>query len=420
MRAEAQPVLRGRWLLLARLTWLAVTALSVGLFLASIPPYFSELQNVCTRGAWSCADNGLLTNTGMRELRALGLSMGFYAAYNTALGVVFELVWCAVGAIIFSRRSDDRMALLAATMLVTFSAVPFGFLETLASAYPAWTLPVRVLATVGFTSIILFFYTFADGRFVPRWMLFPALIWILNDTISTLFPKLDAPGLTTAGFLAFFIPAVCAMGSQVYRYRRASDPVQRQQTKWVVFGVVFGFGGYLALVVLGEVFLASTRFKPLPYMLFQTVTLALLLVIPLSIGFAVLRSRLWNIDVVINRTLVYGLLTASLGLVYFGSIVLLQYVFRAFTGGESQLAVVASTLAIAALFGPLRRRIQDFIDRRFYRRKYDATQVLATFGARLRNEVELDTLSEDLLAVVNETMQPEHVRLWLRPTGDDR
>ena len=139
---------------------------------------------------------------------------------------------------------------------------------------------------------------------------------------------------------------------------------------------------------------------------------------PVATGIAVLKYRLYNIDLLINRTLVYGSLTAVLALVYFGSVVLLQELFVTLTGQEFQLAVVASTLAIAALFNPLRRRIQGFIDRSFYRRKYDAAKTLAAFGTKLREETDLNTLSDDLVAVVEETMQPTHVSLWLRPDTD--
>jgi hypothetical protein len=152
-------------------------------------------------------------------------------------------------------------------------------------------------------------------------------------------------------------------------------------------------------------------------MLIQTAITALFLGIPLSIGVAVLRSGLWDVDVVINRALVYGSLTLTLALVYLGGVVSLQYAFRALTGSETQLAVVASTLAIAALFVPLRRRVQAFIDRRFYRRKYDAERVLAAFSVTLRDETDLERLRPEMLRVVRETMQPAHASLWLREPG---
>jgi glucan phosphoethanolaminetransferase (alkaline phosphatase superfamily) len=217
-------------------------------------------------------------------------------------------------------------------------------------------------------------------------------------------------------FLALW--ACCAL-AQVYRYRRVSGPVGRQQTKWVVFGVT-------ACVALLVGFLLPFVFFPAlgrPGAASLVSNLAGLtvagsfgfLLIPVSIGAAILRYRLYDIDVIINRALVYSSLTAVLILVYLAAVVSSQYVVRTLSGQESQLAVVASTLAVAALFGPMRRRLQNVIDRRFYRRKYDASRILATYGAQLREDVDLKTLSDDLLGVVGETVQPVHASLWLRP-----
>jgi hypothetical protein len=186
--------------------------------------------------------------------------------------------------------------------------------------------------------------------------------------------------------------------------------VERQQIKWLAFsGVVF-----CAVFAAGP-FLWALPQSPATAWIWPVLFLAGASTIPVAVGIAILRYRLYDIDLIINRTLVYGSLTAILALVYLGGVVALQGTFRTLTGQESTLAVVASTLAIAALFNPLRRRIQHFIDRRFYRRKYDAVKTLAAFSAKLRDETDLNALNAELMGVVRETMQPAHASLWLRP-----
>jgi hypothetical protein len=212
--------------------------------------------------------------------------------------------------------------------------------------------------------------------------------------------------------MVFLGTVVIVTWSLVYRYRRVSSAEQRRQTKWVVFGVALAIAGsFVQLPVDLQWIDADT---PLVLLLFSIGFTLSFLLIPLSVGIAVVRSHLFDIDVLINRTLVYGSLTAMLIGLYFGGIVVLQRFFVLLTGQQSTLAVVASTLLIAALFAPLKRRIQSFIDRRFYRRKYDARKTLETFSAQLRNETDLEALSDDLVGVVRETMQPAHASLWLR------
>jgi len=211
---------------------------------------------------------------------------------------------------------------------------------------------------------------------------------------------------------AFYIAFVAA---QVYRYRRVSGLVERQQTKWVVFSTAVGVVGLTGMNVFAFALLPRGAGMTYFYFVAWAVAYCLMLLIPVSFGVAVLHSRLWEIDLVINRTLVYGSLTAILALVYFGGVTLLQRVFHSLTGQGSTFAVVAFTLVIAALFNPLRRRIQSFIDRRFYRRKYDAAKTLEAFSARLRDETDLGRLGEDLMGVIKETMQPAHASLWLYP-----
>ena len=201
-----------------------------------------------------------------------------------------------------------------------------------------------------------------------------------------------------------------AVALSVFMRLRHAGGVEHQQIKWLAYAA--------AAWALGIIFNVITLAIDTP-LWFERAALAYFTVageaVPIAIGIAILRYRLYEIDVLINRTLVYGSLTATLVALYFGGIVVLQRVFVLLTGQQSTLAVVASTLLIAALFNPLRRRIQSFIDRRFYRRKYNARKTLEAFSAQLRNETDMDALSEDLVVVVRETMQPAHVSLWLRP-----
>jgi hypothetical protein len=185
----------------------------------------------------------------------------------------------------------------------------------------------------------------------------------------------------------------------------------------VVFGVGVAVSGGLATIFTLGAAIDLPPEQVGPRMLSLLLMDAFMLFIPLSIGVAVLRARLFDIDVIINRTLVYGSLTAMLALVYLGGVATTQAIFRGLTDQEQQpqLAVVVSTLVIAALFNPLRRRVQAFVDRRFYRRKYDARKTLEAFSARLRDETDLDSLNAELLTTVRETMQPASVSLWLRP-----
>jgi hypothetical protein len=207
-----------------------------------------------------------------------------------------------------------------------------------------------------------------------------------------------------------FVTILLSALSLVVRYRRASG-VERQQLKWVALAAV--------VTILFTAAQLSWLNVVLSKLLWNLLETAQQIVLYAAVGVAILRHRLYDIDVVINRTLVYLSLTATLVALYFGGIVLVQTTLRTLTGQESSLAVVASTLVIAALFNPLRRRIQSFIDRRFYRRKYDARKTLEAFSARLRDETDLQALNGELTRVVRETMQPAHVSLWLRETAHD-
>ncbi|HYN87458.1 MAG TPA: hypothetical protein VER55_02950, partial [Ardenticatenaceae bacterium] len=287
-------------------------------------------------------------------------------------------------------------------------------------------------------------YLFPDGRFVPPWTRLMAAGWALLVFFTLYFPDAGEGRLALRPYsewpvllqlLLLLLWAGSGIYAQIYRYVRVSSPVQRQQAKWAVFGLTAAVLGpfiyFLPFFMrpaaagpgvsnifyqrIGAAFFAVSLVARLGGLILFTLAL---LVFPLSFAIAVLRYRLWDIDILINRTLVYGALTGVLALVYLVSVVLLQALFRALTGQGDDVAVIVSTLAIAGLFQPLRRRIQVAIDRRFYRRKYDAERVLESFGATLREEVDLDRLTGALLVVVEETLQPAHVSLWLREQGE--
>jgi hypothetical protein len=382
----------------------SVAVATLGAFAISVPARYAQLAH---------------PSTGVRAaLAQMGLSPGGYALYNVVLDTVFVSVFAVVAGVIFWRRSDDLMALLVATMLVLWGPLNGLFVvttEAIDGTHPVVDAALALLTFAGYITWMLFFYLFPSGRFVPRWTRWMALCWFSFLGLWNFTPF----GPTTWPLPIFNVCFLVLWGSfpvaQLYRYVRVSDAFERQQTKWVVFGVAVAVAGVLATIFnVG----AAVDLHPEEMgkrMLSMFLMDAFMLALPISIGIAVLRSRLFDIDVVINRTLVYGSLTVTLVALYFGGIVVLQRVFVLLSGEESTLAVVASTLLMAALFNPLRRLIQSFIDRRFYRRKYDARKTLEAFSSQLRDETDLEALNDDLVGIVRETMQPAHASLWLRP-----
>jgi hypothetical protein len=344
-----------------------------------------------------------------------------------------------VGAVVAARRPDNAVGWSLSTMSLalgvafvgqfyadyTLVAAP-GFLPGGAVAvwFSLWT-PVLALVAATFFCLL-----FPDGRppsqrwrWVGRLAMMGGVLLVLGFSLAPgvlderNYPDARSPvgvegarrlleGTTTVGTALVLVALLLGVVSMIVRFRR-SIGVERQQLKWVVYAGAVAAGGFALTLFLSG---------PLADAVFVVAFLAFIGV-PATAGIAILRYRLYEIDVVINKTLVYVTLTVLLGLVYFGAVVVLQYVFRILSGSDSQLAVVASTLAIAALFGPLRGRVQDLVDQRFYRRKYDAVRTLTSFSARLRDEVDLETLSDDLVAVVRQTMQPAHVSLWLQASS---
>jgi hypothetical protein len=353
---------------------------------------------------------------------------------------VIALTFPTVGALIASRRPKNPIGwILCGTGLFTGvrsfaqAYADFGLVGRPgvlpAAEYMAWIASWSRVPVVGLASALVL-VVFPDGKLLNRsWW---AVVWMAvgGSALVALFMALD-PGLWSyhtswnyplalergvfkdlveplgrIGFVLLIVSWLCAAIALLIRVDKGS-PVERQQIKWLAYFAILLFVGF-AFVVAGWFGNNWSYFGEL-------LSIAAFNCLPVGVGIAILKYRLYDIDLLINRTLVYGALTGILALVYLGGVVALQALFRYLTGQGSQLAIVASTLAIAALFGPLRRRIQAFIDRRFYRRKYDAAKTLEAFSAKLRDETDLDALRADLVGVVGETMQPAHVSLWLRP-----
>jgi hypothetical protein len=415
--------LHGRRLALARVGWLVLVSSALALFVASLAPYTAVLHRRCV-GAAACNLAGALDAAGVRGLQADGFSLSAYAASTLILTAINALLWVGLGLLLFWRRSDDGMALLAAAALVLYPVIngsgTGGVIGALALASPAWTLPVEATTILCWTGLFLFIALFPNGRFVPRWMPWVVALFLAQGIFWT-FPPVESPlnannwpiAIPSAIGIGTFVLTIC---SQLYRYRR-STPVERQQIKWVVFGIVLSLLLWMGVLIAEAVVVvtlpqAAARFAPLNNALWLLTSLPL----PLFIALAVLRARLWDIDVLINKALVYGSLTGLLGLGYAGLIIGLASLLRLITGqaASNPLVLVVATLAIAAVVQPVRTRLQAVIDQRFYRRKYDTRQTLNAFSATLRSELDLDQLREALETVVYTTMQPAHLSLWLR------
>jgi hypothetical protein len=413
MTPQAQPDtrLRGPWVLLAQAAWIVLAVVTVALLGASIPLVFNELRTVAIGKGTSIWQ---LRPDEARALEQLGLTVGFYAIYWVVNLALFVLGFAIVAGVIFWRKSDDWLALFVSLFLLMFGANMVTAVPEPPTTPAVWYVAYKVIQDLVFISTPLFFFLVPDGRFVPRWTRPLAVGWIAFGLFKRLLPFTAPPGdVLILGLLGTGALA------QIYRYRRVSNAVQRQQTKWVVFGfaltIVVFVGVQLPFVIFPWLRQPGAALYRLPAL---TVILFALLVLPVTIGLSILRYRLWDIDLLIRRTLVYSVLSGLLALTYFSSVIVSQSLLSAVGSPPSEFVTVLSTLAIAALFLPLRRRVQDVIDRRFYRKKYDAQKVIANFAATARDEADLEKLTARLVEVVQETMQPEKVTLWLKPTGD--
>lgn len=411
--------MRSRWISLARAGWLIVAALTISLFVASIPIEFAQLQLGCPTS--SCASSGGITPVGLTLLENLGFSPQFFAAYGIVLELVFALGFVVVAALIFWRKSSDRQALFVSLTLLLFGTAtqPYA-MHALVEAWPAWGPVVDGLHFLGSASFSLFLFIFPDGHFVPRWTRWVALVWIAWLLPRYWFP--DWPPSSSDTWLAWpnLVIWLGALGSaiygQIYRYRRVSNWVQQQQTKWVVFGIGMG----LALFIIVNIVVSTIL--PVPTSASELMTLmvgaaimnAALLLIPLSIGIAILRYHLFDIDILINRTLLYGTLTVSVVGIYVLVVGYLSVLFRT-AGGQSNLAIsVLATGLVALLFQPLRYRLQRGINRLMYGERDDPYVVLSRLGQHLEATLAPEAVLPTIVETVKESLKLPYVAIALK------
>ncbi len=392
----------------ARLFWLVCTAALWVFWLVSVPLF---LQRAAAGALPTPVINGLSpAQLAAEGAASWGVTVATWSWINTAVNGATFLVFTMVAFLIWQRVRTSFGLLTAYILLLGGSA----FMNMV--IYSVQLSPVALDAwELGSIVWVLFFpwlYLFPNGRAVPRrilWALGPlfglfASLFLLN--ICTIFLADNHPftqsiaPLQSVFDVLIFPMFLLVFSAQVYRYVKVSDLVERQQTRWFIFG--------LGIIFVPQMVLALLLDYPAEL---DTISFAAL---PIGIGISILRYRLWDIDVIIRKTLIYAVLTGLLVMVYLGIVVLLQSVLAAVSGQQSPIVIVVSTLVIAALFAPLRTRVQDVIDRRFFRKKYDAQQVLAKFAQTARDETDMDVLTAELLHVVQEAMQPEGAGIWLR------
>ncbi|MCC7357910.1 MAG: hypothetical protein IT317_00435 [Anaerolineales bacterium] len=398
----------------ARLVWLLFAALNFGLFIASLAQIAAISPFADCPTAESACQLNVITMADVEVARATGIPPAVITGFVLGASLFARLAIVGAGIIIFALRPNDWVAWLMSLVLLTVLVEGVSQLGAL-----QWLADVSFgVGAVGWMPVP---FIFPNGRVEPRWLKWPVVA--LTFGLGPLWTPATSAWL--GGPAAVFVNlvsllwVVLGLYALIYRYRKVSTPTERQQTKWVLVGLIATFATSLTYSSLQVLF---PPWQPSPARLAALFVNGIFYVIGygllgLGLVFAMLRYRLWDIDVVIRRTLLYTALTASLALIYFGAVVVLQGLFSGLTG-ENNLAIIGSTLLIAALFQPLRRRLQVLIDRRFYRRKYDAAQALAGFAASARDDLELAGVTARLLAVVDDTMQPTASSVWLRPAGE--
>ena len=407
-------------LALARVAWLAVAALTVSLYVASVWAGLRELEGPCPPNACQHGKVPLATGHAFADLH---LPVGFLGGYLFGLNLVFTLGFAAIGVLIFWRRSRDVLALYISLTLLVFGAASFQRnMLPLRFANPAWQMLVSVLGFLGTAGFGAFLYICPDGRFVPRWTKLAAAGWALwmlpiYFAPNSPFAFINFEAGPALGVWALFLGSF--VYAQVYRYRRVSSPVQRVQTKWIVLGIAAAAAGHF-----GGMFLLSfqppTPTSPLGVLADlagDTLLYVSMLLVPLCIGIAILRHRLFDVDLVIRLSVIYSTLVVTLALLYeFGTLTLMKALL-AITHEPGLGVEVAVAFGVGALARPLHTRIDRIVTRALHPRKYAAEKRIEAFGKQVRRELEVMAVTERLEEAAE--IRLERLRLR-RAAGGDR
>lgn len=396
-----------------------ITILALGLFVAALPLRYAEVSQVA---AEQPAAHLQLAPADAQLLAEYGVTPQFYGLFILGLEMGLVLAFAAISLIILWRKPNERMALFFALTSITYGVFITPPLDSLLAAALPLSLASRTVQALGLWCALTFFYLFPDGRLTHRWtraMVVVCGLWCLSWVVYPL-PLLDPvnPFVITLPGLALHLGwFVLGLVAQVQRYAATTDPAQREQTRWVIVSAsaaVVTYALIYAPPLLWPWLRAPVWFGLVNHLVVQPTYLVLLYFVPFSVFISILWYGLWDVDLLLNRALVYGVLTALLAVIYFISVVSLPALFPALTGVTSPVTISISTLLTAALVAPLRRRVQASIDYRFFRRQYDAARILAAFGAVVRDEIDMERLIGQVKAAIEETLAPVWVGCWMR------
>jgi hypothetical protein len=406
------------WLWLAQISWIVVVVVNLVAFVVSLQPTFELFKAPCLDMQTENCPPGQAPLADWRALQAQGLSVTAWSLLMLGVIIGISLLLFGSGFIIAWRRRHDLTGLFVSATLITFGATGMSDSLTNATGVPEFLTMLQFgTVVISYPALAAFLLTFPNGKFTPGWTAIIVPLWIVQFVLF----NSGAPAWVLA--LSILVTwGGCAV-TQIYRYLRVYTVRERQQTKWVVFGLAVGIGLNIIAALVPIIWPGVNTTGSL-FQLTQIVWLALFWApLPVGVGIALLRYRLYDIDIIIKRTVTYGLVTLTLACVYVGGVFGGQQALLALTKANAHdtppILIVLTTLVVAALFQPLRLWIQTGVDRAFYRRVYDARQTVERFSAALRSEVDLPALSAQLTAMVEDTMQPASVSLWLRDAAND-